>query len=197
MELDCWDGDDGNPMIYHGHTFTTKIPFSSVVETIERNAFITSPYPIILSIENHCSLQQQTRMAQIFQKTFGDKLVTNFLFESDYSEEPVLPSPSQLRYRVLIKNKKLMVDVPTTILPNTNMGTPVKPSFGARHTVPGRTSSIISNASSSSFNDDFSDDDFDDEDEDLENIDGKILLLVASKVTYNKDFLFQKKQFIV
>lgn len=67
VELDCWDGDDGYPMIYHGHTFTTKIPFSAVVETIERNAFVTSPYPVILSIENHCSLQQQTRMAITFQ----------------------------------------------------------------------------------------------------------------------------------
>ena len=54
-------------MIYHGHTFTTKIPFGAVVETIDKNAFVTSAYPIILSIENHCSLQQQTRMAHIFQ----------------------------------------------------------------------------------------------------------------------------------
>lgn len=54
-------------MIYHGHTFTTKIPFGAVVETIDKNAFVASPYPIILSIENHCSLQQQTRMAHIFQ----------------------------------------------------------------------------------------------------------------------------------
>ena len=27
VELDCWDGDDGSPIIYHGHTLTTKIPF--------------------------------------------------------------------------------------------------------------------------------------------------------------------------
>lgn len=27
VELDCWDGDDGTPIIYHGHTLTTKIPF--------------------------------------------------------------------------------------------------------------------------------------------------------------------------
>lgn len=27
MELDCWDGDDGMPIIYHGHTLTTKISF--------------------------------------------------------------------------------------------------------------------------------------------------------------------------
>jgi hypothetical protein len=67
VELDCWDGDDGSPVIYHGHTFTTKIPFRSVVEAINRSAFITSPYPVILSIDNHCSLQQQARMAHIFQ----------------------------------------------------------------------------------------------------------------------------------
>lgn len=27
VELDCWDGDDGMPVIYHGHTLTTKISF--------------------------------------------------------------------------------------------------------------------------------------------------------------------------
>jgi len=27
VELDCWDGDDGLPVIYHGYTLTTKIPF--------------------------------------------------------------------------------------------------------------------------------------------------------------------------
>lgn len=47
VELDCWDGDDGTPVIYHGHTFTTKIPFRSVVEAIDRSAFVSSPYPVI------------------------------------------------------------------------------------------------------------------------------------------------------
>ena len=27
VELDCWDGDDGKPVIYHGHTLTSKIRF--------------------------------------------------------------------------------------------------------------------------------------------------------------------------
>ena len=74
VELDCWDGDDGSPQIYHGHTFTTKIQFKSVVEAINRSAFVTSPYPVILSIENHCSLQQQARMAHIFQ-VFGKNII--------------------------------------------------------------------------------------------------------------------------
>ena len=27
VELDCWDGKDGNPIIYHGYTLTSKIKF--------------------------------------------------------------------------------------------------------------------------------------------------------------------------
>ena len=27
VELDCWDGKDGNPVIYHGYTFVSKIKF--------------------------------------------------------------------------------------------------------------------------------------------------------------------------
>jgi hypothetical protein len=38
-----------------------------VVEAIDRSAFITSDLPIIISIENHCSLPQQRKMAEIFK----------------------------------------------------------------------------------------------------------------------------------
>ncbi|NXS93744.1 PLCE1 phosphodiesterase, partial [Jacana jacana] len=107
VELDCWDGDDGMPIIYHGHTLTTKISFKEVVEAIDRNAFVTSDMPVIISIENHCSLPQQRKMADIFKNVFGDKLVTKFLFESDFSDDPMLPSPGQLRRKILLKNKKL------------------------------------------------------------------------------------------
>lgn len=122
VELDCWDGDDGQPMIYHGHTLTTKIPFRPVVEAIHRSAFVTSPYPVILSVENHCSVQQQAKMAQIFQQVFGDRLVTRFLFEWDFTDDARLPSPSQLRYRIIIKNKKWHVELPSVVssaLPST------------------------------------------------------------------------------
>uniref|UniRef100_A0A3Q0RX65 Phosphoinositide phospholipase C n=1 Tax=Amphilophus citrinellus TaxID=61819 RepID=A0A3Q0RX65_AMPCI len=107
VELDCWDGDDGMPVIYHGHTLTTKIPFKDVVEAINRSAFVNSDMPVILSIENHCSLPQQRKMAEIFKTVFGERLVTRFLFESDFSDDPHLPSPLQLRGRILLKNKKL------------------------------------------------------------------------------------------
>uniref|UniRef100_A0A8C5CJ15 Phosphoinositide phospholipase C n=1 Tax=Gadus morhua TaxID=8049 RepID=A0A8C5CJ15_GADMO len=107
VELDCWDGDDGMPVIYHGHTLTTKIPFKDVVEAVNRSAFVNSDMPVILSIENHCSLPQQRKMADIFKAVFGERLVMRFLLESDFSDDPLLPSPLQLRGKILLKNKKL------------------------------------------------------------------------------------------
>lgn len=44
MLVDCWDGPDGMPIIYHGHTLTSKIGFLDVVHTIRRYAFAASPY---------------------------------------------------------------------------------------------------------------------------------------------------------
>jgi hypothetical protein len=33
VELDCWDGDRGEPIIYHGHTMTSKILFAGRIMT--------------------------------------------------------------------------------------------------------------------------------------------------------------------
>lgn len=40
--VDCWDGPDGKPIIYHGWTRTTKIKFDDVVQAIRDHAFVTS-----------------------------------------------------------------------------------------------------------------------------------------------------------
>ncbi|KAE8576564.1 hypothetical protein XENTR_v10004244 [Xenopus tropicalis] len=103
IELDCWDGPDGMPVIYHGHTLTTKIKFSEVLTTIKEHAFVTSEYPVILSIEDHCSIAQQRNMAQHFKKVFGDMLLTKPV---DVNADG-LPSPNQLKRKILIKHKKL------------------------------------------------------------------------------------------
>ena len=41
--VDCWDGDDGEPVIYHGHTLTSKILFRDVIAAIKEHAFSVSP----------------------------------------------------------------------------------------------------------------------------------------------------------
>jgi len=103
VELDCWDGQDGMPFIYHGHTMTSKIKFLDVVKTIKEHAFITSEYPVILSIEDHCSLPQQRKMAAAFQEIFGDMLVVAPVDKG----ESELPSPERLKRKILLKHKKL------------------------------------------------------------------------------------------
>uniref|UniRef100_A0A8D3E4L6 Phosphoinositide phospholipase C n=1 Tax=Scophthalmus maximus TaxID=52904 RepID=A0A8D3E4L6_SCOMX len=98
VELDCWEGP-GEPIIYHGWTRTTKIKFEDVVKAINDHAFVTSEFPVILSIEEHCPLDQQRQMARIFRDVFGHKLLT----------EPVehmaeqLPSPTQLKGKIILK----------------------------------------------------------------------------------------------
>ncbi|XP_055508151.1 1-phosphatidylinositol 4,5-bisphosphate phosphodiesterase gamma-1 [Leucoraja erinacea] len=103
IELDCWDGPEGMPVIYHGHTLTSKIKFNDVLTTIKEHAFVTSEYPVILSIEDHCSIVQQRNMANAFKKVFGDMLLTKPV---DITADG-LPSPNQLKRKFLIKHKKL------------------------------------------------------------------------------------------
>ncbi|NWH39697.1 PLCG1 phosphodiesterase, partial [Chloropsis hardwickii] len=99
IELDCWDGPDDLPIIYHGHTLTSKIKFLDVLHTIKEHAFVTSEFPIILSIEDHCSIVQQRNMACHFKKVFGDMLLTKPV---DINADE-LPSPTQLKKKILIK----------------------------------------------------------------------------------------------
>uniref|UniRef100_A0AAQ5Z878 Phosphoinositide phospholipase C n=1 Tax=Amphiprion ocellaris TaxID=80972 RepID=A0AAQ5Z878_AMPOC len=105
VELDCWEGP-GEPIIYHGWTRTTKIKFEDVVKAINEHAFVTSEFPLILSIEEHCPLEQQRQMARIFRDVFGDKLLTEPV--EQMAEQ--LPSPTQLKGKIILKHKKLSVE---------------------------------------------------------------------------------------
>uniref|UniRef100_A0A096MCG6 Phosphoinositide phospholipase C n=1 Tax=Poecilia formosa TaxID=48698 RepID=A0A096MCG6_POEFO len=104
LPVDCWDGPDGEPIIHHGYTLTSKILFKDVVETINKYAFTKSPYPVILSIENHCTVPQQKKMAEYLREVLQDKLdLTNVSAQ----ECKKLPSPEILKGKILIKGKKL------------------------------------------------------------------------------------------
>uniref|UniRef100_A0A087Y7R1 Phosphoinositide phospholipase C n=1 Tax=Poecilia formosa TaxID=48698 RepID=A0A087Y7R1_POEFO len=104
LEIDCWDGPDTEPVVYHGYTLTTKILFKDVIRTVEQHAFEVSAYPVILSLENHCCEEQQEVMAEYLTSILGDKLLKSPL---DHPTTGDLPSPNDLMYKILIKNKKL------------------------------------------------------------------------------------------
>uniref|UniRef100_A0A0L8GXQ7 Phosphoinositide phospholipase C n=1 Tax=Octopus bimaculoides TaxID=37653 RepID=A0A0L8GXQ7_OCTBM len=99
IELDCWDGPEGYPHITHGLTLTSKIKFLDVLKTIAEHAWVTTDYPLILSIENHCTLPQQRKMAMAFKDMFRDDLLVDFIDK----DETQLPSPNQLRKKILLK----------------------------------------------------------------------------------------------
>ncbi|XP_025258129.1 1-phosphatidylinositol 4,5-bisphosphate phosphodiesterase zeta-1 isoform X1 [Theropithecus gelada] len=103
LEIDCWDGAQNEPVVYHGYTLTSKLLFKTVIQAIHKYAFMTSDYPVVLSLENHCSPAQQEIMADNLQTTFGESLLSDML--ADFPD--TLPSPEALKFKVLVKNKKI------------------------------------------------------------------------------------------
>ncbi|XP_013919378.1 PREDICTED: 1-phosphatidylinositol 4,5-bisphosphate phosphodiesterase eta-2-like [Thamnophis sirtalis] len=65
-------------------------------------------YPVILSIENHCSVTQQKKMAQYLVEILGDKLDLSTVNNEDPNE---LPSPESLKGKILVKGKKLPANI--------------------------------------------------------------------------------------
>ncbi|XP_075781808.1 1-phosphatidylinositol 4,5-bisphosphate phosphodiesterase beta-1 isoform X6 [Pelodiscus sinensis] len=109
VELDCWKGRtaEEEPVITHGFTMTTEISFKEVIEAIAECAFKTSPFPILLSFENHVdSPKQQAKMAEYCRLIFGDALLMDPLEKYPLESGVPLPSPMDLMHKILVKNKK-------------------------------------------------------------------------------------------
>ena len=52
VEIDCYDGDNGQPIVKHGYTFVKACSFETIIRFIEPNLFKASPYE---SFNNHSS----------------------------------------------------------------------------------------------------------------------------------------------
>uniref|UniRef100_A0A8C7J3U9 Phosphoinositide phospholipase C n=1 Tax=Oncorhynchus kisutch TaxID=8019 RepID=A0A8C7J3U9_ONCKI len=102
VEVDCWDGPDGEPIVHHGYTLTSKILFKDVIETVNKYAFTKNQYPVILSIENHCTVPQQKKMAEYLLEVLQDKVDLSTVNMNEFRK---LPSPELLKGKVLVKVK--------------------------------------------------------------------------------------------
>ncbi len=119
IELDIWDGGKDEftgspiPVVYHGHTMTSKILFEdseyqinpifshytillidilAVIKTLQVYLRLhPKTYPVILSLENHCSVPYQQVMATQLKSILGDKL----FIPDEKSLKGPLPSPLQ------------------------------------------------------------------------------------------------------
>jgi len=98
--VDIYDGPQ-EPVITHGNTLTSDVSLRSICDAIHKYGFIASPYPIIVSAEVHCGIEQQALVAKIFREVFAKTLVDAPLDSSGEIME--LPSPEKLKGRVLLK----------------------------------------------------------------------------------------------
>uniref|UniRef100_A0A674N5Z9 phosphoinositide phospholipase C n=1 Tax=Takifugu rubripes TaxID=31033 RepID=A0A674N5Z9_TAKRU len=130
----------------HPHTHTLRLLSSlRVIEAIAECAFKTSPFPIILSFENHVdSPKQQAKMAEYCRSIFGDALLTEPLEKYLLESGVPLPSPMELMGKILVKNKKkhhktsgstkkkLSEQVSNTYSDSSSVCEPSSPSAGTR-----------------------------------------------------------------
>lgn len=108
LELDIWDGDydaagQPIPVVWHGHTMTSKILFIDIIKALKIFLnFNPDSYPLLLSFENHCSLPYQEVMADQLVEVLGDSLY----IPTESSLFGRLPSPEDLKGLIVIKGRR-------------------------------------------------------------------------------------------
>jgi len=132
IELDCWDGPDGQPIITHGRTLCTRIRFTDVIKAIKDHAFEASEYAMatctllkkVLHF-SHTGIQSSCLLNNIAASPSNSLWLNNSkkclevwdnLFVKVYPSFPdmlltmhinpaetQLPSPNQLKRKIVIK----------------------------------------------------------------------------------------------
>ncbi|XP_058075013.1 phosphoinositide phospholipase C 6-like isoform X2 [Magnolia sinica] len=101
IELDMWpNSTKDNVHILHGRTLTTPVELIKCLRSIKEHAFVTSPYPVVITLEDHLTPYLQAKVAEMLTQTFGEML---FYPGGDCLAE--LPSPEALKNRIIISTK--------------------------------------------------------------------------------------------
>ncbi|KAL0740133.1 hypothetical protein Bca4012_081646 [Brassica carinata] len=101
IELDLWPNSTGTDInVLHGRTLTTPVPLIKCLKSIRDYAFSSSPYPVIITLEDHLTADLQAKVAEMATQIFGEML---YYPESDSLEE--FPSPDSLLHRIIISTK--------------------------------------------------------------------------------------------
>ncbi len=106
IELDCYDGGSSGPVVMHNGIATSSITFRSAIKTIYEEAHTTSDYPVIITLDNHCSRKKRDELAQILLQELREKL-----YVPKESFKRVWPSPAALKGKILIRDKHKVVEV--------------------------------------------------------------------------------------
>uniref|UniRef100_A0A8C6QEH6 Phosphoinositide phospholipase C n=1 Tax=Nannospalax galili TaxID=1026970 RepID=A0A8C6QEH6_NANGA len=82
LEIDCWDGAQNEPVVYHGYTLTSKLMFKTVIQAIKKYAFMVL-LPHLSSSDPH-----------------GPFLLSDLFYFFNISCRA-------LKFKILVKNKKI------------------------------------------------------------------------------------------
>lgn len=101
IELDLWPNAGKDDVeVLHGRTWTSPVELTKCLEAIKEHAFVSSPYPVILTLEDHLTPHLQAKVAKMIKETFGDTL---HLTESEAMSE--FPSPEDLKGKIIVSTK--------------------------------------------------------------------------------------------
>ncbi|XP_051181803.1 phosphoinositide phospholipase C 2 [Lolium perenne] len=101
IELDMWPNSSKDDIdILHGRTLTAPVSLLKCLTSIKEYAFVASPYPVIITLEDHLTSDLQAKVAKMVLEVFGDIL---YYPESKHLQE--FPSPEALKGRVLLSTK--------------------------------------------------------------------------------------------
>ncbi|KAG7253835.1 hypothetical protein CRUP_012086, partial [Coryphaenoides rupestris] len=126
LELGVTDGPEGEPILgvdygpdaprhhhhhhhhHHQHHQHTLVTARSALEVVNKYAFVTSEFPLLLYLCQRCSPPQQRVLAQHLKKVLGARLYRPEAPPvGPGARAPGLPSPEQLKGRILLVGKKL------------------------------------------------------------------------------------------
>ncbi|VAH89812.1 unnamed protein product [Triticum turgidum subsp. durum] len=101
IELDMWPNSSKDDIdILHGRTLTAPVSLLKCLTSIKEYAFVASPYPVIITLEDHLTSDLQAKVAKMVLEVFGDIL---YYPESKHLQE--FPSPEALKGRVILSTK--------------------------------------------------------------------------------------------
>ncbi|KAL3653475.1 Phosphoinositide phospholipase C 6 [Castilleja foliolosa] len=101
IELDLWpNSTKDNVHVLHGRTLTTPVPLIKCLKSIKEHAFVKTPYPVIITLEDHLTPELQAKVAEMVTQIFGEML---YCPESGCLNE--FPSLEALKHKIILSTK--------------------------------------------------------------------------------------------
>jgi phosphatidylinositol phospholipase C delta len=119
IELDLWPNSAKDEIqVLHGNTLTAPVEFDKCISAINENAFVTSQYPVIITLEDHLTSNLQKKAAEILMAILGSTL-----YQPNTEEAMTqFPDPELLKGRIIVSTKPpkeyLEAEMTTSAIPS-------------------------------------------------------------------------------